>query len=48
MTMTMNKILQARIQKFFKGGGGVEGEKFERKIFFDTIKHVKTKCTNKN
>ena len=34
------QLLQARIQKFFKGGGGVEKETFERKIF---VIHVSTR-----
>ena len=37
-------FLQARIQKFFKGGG-VEKENFERKMFIDT--RINT-CTHKN
>ena len=37
--------MQTRIQKFFKGGGGVEEENFERKMFVDTRINV---CTHKN
>ena len=36
--------MQARIQKFFKGGGGVEEENFERKMFVDTPINA---CTHK-
>ena len=43
------KLLQARIQKVFKGeGGGVEEENFERKMFVDTVStrvHIRTRIT---
>ena len=39
------KSLQARIQKFFKGGEGVEEENFERKMFVGICINA---CTHKN
>ena len=40
----MNLDMQARIQKFFEGGG-VEEENFERKMLVDTRINA---CTHKN
>ena len=41
-----NRPVQARIQKFFKGGGGIEVEEtFKKKMFVDTRINA---CTHKN
>ena len=41
----LTQVLQARIQKFFKGGGGLRRKILKRKMLVDTRINA---CTHKN